>query len=106
LCNADITSKNEVKVKRYMKNFEIVREKLKEVEEKDHIRSWQPPVSGEDIMKAFQLPPGKMVGMLKNSIREAILEGEIKNNFEEAYEYMKIKANELGLKIHEELIKK
>ena len=106
LCNADITSKNEAKVKRYMKNFEVVKLKLKEVEEKDQLRNWQPPLSGEDIMKVFHLKPGKEVGIIKNHIREAILEGEIKNNFAEAYEFMKIKAKEMGLPIQEELFQK
>jgi poly(A) polymerase len=106
LCNADITSKNEVKVKKYIKNFEVVKTKLKEVEEKDQLRNWQPPVSGEDIMKAFQLQPGREVGIIKNHIREAILDGEINNNFIEAYEFMKIKGKEMGLILQQELIQK
>jgi poly(A) polymerase len=98
LCEADITSKNERKVKRYLANFQHVREKLKEIEEKDSIRNFQPPVSGEDILSIFDITPGPLVGEIKNSIKEAILEGEIPNNREEAWQYMLKKADELGLK--------
>ncbi|NQX54344.1 HD domain-containing protein [Pedobacter panaciterrae] len=97
LCNADVTTKNEYKVKKYRNNFELVKQKLKDVEERDKIRNWQPPISGNDIMKVFGLGAGKEVGIIKNAIREAILEGEITNSYEEALQFMLKKAKELGL---------
>jgi len=97
LCNADVTTKNEYKIKKYRSNFDLVKQKLKDVEQSDQLRNWQPPVSGEDIMQAFSIGAGRDVGIIKTQIREAILEGEIKNSKEEAYEYMLEKGKAMGL---------
>jgi poly(A) polymerase len=98
LCEADITSKNQEKVKKYYSNFQLVRQKLKDLEERDHIRNFQPPVSGETIMAVFGLGPSREVGLIKSAIKEAILDGIIQNDHDQAYQFMLKKATELGLK--------
>ena len=105
LCEADITSKNERTVKRHLKNFRIVREKIVELEEKDSIRNFQPPISGDDIQKAFGIPPSRQVGVIKNAIKDAILDGEIPNDFEAARQLMFEVGLSLGLTVHQELKK-
>jgi poly(A) polymerase len=97
LCEADITSKNEKTVKRHLRNFGIVREKIVEIEEKDSIRNFQPPISGDDIQKAFGIEPSKPVGIIKNCIKDAILDGDIPNEFEPAYKKMIEAGESLGL---------
>ncbi len=99
LCKADITTKNEYKIKKYRNNFELVQQKLKDVEERDSIRNWQPPVTGTDIMELFGIKEGREVGIIKNQIREAILEGEIPNSREAAINYTILKGEEIGLKV-------
>jgi len=97
LCRADITSKNNVKVAKYLANFDKVEQKLKETEERDHIRNFQPPITGEDIMAYFAVSPSKVVGEIKDEIKEAILEGRIGNNFNQAFELMKKIGNKKGI---------
>jgi putative nucleotidyltransferase with HDIG domain len=101
LCKADVTTKNEYKIKKYRGNFELVQQKLKEVEERDRIRNWQPPVTGLDIMELFGIGEGREVGIIKNQIREAILEGDIQNSREAAIAFTIKKGEEIGLKVVE-----
>ena len=98
LCKADITSKNPDKVSRYLNNFKKVEKKILEVEEKDKLRNFQPPIKGEEIMKIFNIPPGKEVGVIKNEIKEAILDGKIENNRSAAEKFMLELGKGLGLK--------
>jgi len=102
LCEADITSKNERTVRRHLKNFQLVREKLIELEERDSIRNFQPPISGDDIQLAFGIPPSRPVGIIKNAIKEAILDGEIPNNFKAAHQRMLEEGLALGLTVQQE----
>ena len=99
LCEADITTKNSKKFKRYHKNFELVRKKIKQVEERDKVRNFQPPVSGAEIMKAFNLRPCREIGQIKEAIKEAILEGEIPNEYQASFEFMIEKGKQLGLEL-------
>ena len=100
LCEADITTKNPSKFKKYHQNFEIVRKKIVEVEERDHVRNFQPPISGEEIMAIFNLQPSREIGILKEAVKEAIMEGEIPNEYQAAYDFVLKKGAKLGLKIN------
>ena len=100
LCESDITSKNKNKVEQFLAGFKAVRQKLKDIEEQDHLRNFQPPITGDIIISTFNIEPGREIGIIKEQIKEAILEGKIANNYEEAYDLMLEKGEELGLTPH------
>lgn len=97
LCRADITSKNEGKVQKYLENYNVLEQKIIDIEHKDHIRNWQPPIGGEEIMNIFKLQPSREVGVLKNAIKDAILDGQVANTYDDALDFLKKKAKELGI---------
>jgi len=97
LCKADITSKNPERVTRYLRNYDLVMDRLHIVEEKDHLRNWQPPITGQVIMDTFNIKPGPAVGEIKTAIREAILDGNLENDFDKAYQFMLAEGKKLGL---------
>ena len=101
LCEADITTKNPILFKNYRENFKIVRDKIKAIEEKDNLRNFQPPISGEEIMKTFNIGPSKEIGIIKEKLKEAIINGEIENEYESTFKLMKKLGETLGLKFNE-----
>ncbi len=101
LCKADITSKNPDKVARYLRNYDLVIERLRDVEERDHLRNWQPPITGQMIMETFGIPPGRLVGEIKTAIREAILDGQLDSDFDKAYAFMLAEGRRHGLSVHQ-----
>ena len=103
LCEADITTKNKERFKKYRQNFKNVRTKILEVEQRDNIRNFQPPITGQEIMKPFNLKPCRYIGQIKEAIKEAILEGDIKNDYEAAYNLMIKEGERLGLKTNEKI---
>ena len=97
LCKSDITSKNPDRVARYLKNYEVVISRLKDVEDQDHLRNWQPPITGELIMKTFGIGPSRLVGEIKEAIREAILDGDLESDYDQAYQFMLQEGKRHGL---------